>query len=161
MSADLLQRFERIEADILRGETTSVTWYGIEIGWERGALSRGASLKRKGQYGHLVYWNGHRRDYLDDSIGRLTREEAIKEITTLPVLRQAIIDAETIITCGHCGVTLIGQEARDARSHLLWSKGHPFVNQQQWSMFIRCNDRNNHGCYVICPPCAAEFIRPL
>ena len=95
-------KLNQCRLSIERGESTTTTWMGITVAWQRLAKRDGGTSKRKGTYGKYIY------EYRD---AELTFEQAINEIMKPTPLRLALIEAEAVIECSMCGRVVAGKEA--------------------------------------------------
>lgn len=152
------QRFTEIEQTLLSDNPspyypiTSKEWRGIFFYWKANPKKRGGNLRRKGIWGNIHY------SYYDKE---LTRDEAISEVCKPMELRQALIEAQTVIECSMCGKVVVGKEAMNPYQSVRFEGGN-VIQQKQWGlMFYRMNpDRlNEPETLNICPDCMDKIAK--
>jgi hypothetical protein len=138
------------------GRSTNVGWMGIEFMWQPLPLSKGGKLKRNGIYGNILY------SYRDKNI---SRDDVISEVMKPASLRQALVEAESVIECSMCGKIAVGQEAIEAHSSYVYefTDGSPIMVMRWprpcWSSFFYhwINDECIH--LELCPICKDNIYK--
>ncbi len=113
--------------------TSASTWMGIDVSWQRLAKRDGGITKRNGVYGRYIY------TYRNQEI---TFDEAVDEIMKPRALREALIEATTLIECSMCGKVVVGQEAMN-----------PYLQEKPWG-YVYWRVIKNKPVYLnLCPDC--------
>jgi hypothetical protein len=148
---DIEQKFADIEHCLIFGgdvcnKVSHLSWNGIVFIWQPQAHKNGGTIKRYKAYGNIHYY------YCDKE---LTRQEAIIEVSKPPALRQAMIEANTIIECSMCGLVAVGKDALNPYQTSTFI-GNQLFNKRAWGvMFYRMDNDNNKEPIMlsICPHC--------
>lgn len=149
--------FQSIEHQIIYGDPylgmithhgmiTSATWMGIEFIWEPKARKNGGTIKRGHAYGNIHYfYNGQ----------ELTRDEAKQEVAKPPALRQALIEANTMIECSMCGLLIVGKEAMNPyQSFAGITRDGKALHKKRWGIVFWKRGDNDEPIYLsFCPDC--------
>lgn len=153
-----IQAVNNIERQILCGKsyysTNNIIWMGISFTWSPLAKSRGGTLKRNKSWGNIIY------SYRDK---KLTREEAIAEVTKPPALRQALIESEAVIECYMCGKIVVGEDALTAHDHYIYQHLPAITIRYEnrvWASFYYRKGQDGKSIYLtLCPACMDNIFK--
>ena len=143
-------RFEDIEHRIIyennpySGRMSSMSWNGIDFQWKSQALKNGGTVKRNHQYGNIHY------SYLEQE---LTRAEAIQEASKPASLRNALVEAGTMIECSVCGLVVVGKDAMNPYQSTTFQNGNVYSKKPWGLIFWRMRDNNEPMYLNFCPNC--------
>ena len=128
------------------GKITNVAWRGITFIWEPQAQKNGGNIKRGHAYGNIHYFYGE---------DELTRDRAIREVAKPPALRQALIEANTMIECSMCGLVVVGAEAMNPYlSFAGVTTNGEILHKKSWGIvFWKMDDNGKPIYFSFCPNC--------
>jgi hypothetical protein len=150
-SNNIIAHFEKIEQEIINGNPCISYWNGVQFRWLPLSMKNGGTLKRKNNYGNIQYLV----EVADRKYEVVSRDVALTEAQKPHDLRQALIEANTMLECSMCGLIVVGEDAIEPYTSITYSyKRHEVIRKKQWGLvFWKMKENNEPLTLNICPAC--------